>query len=291
MNSALRTSHTALRNPIIRFAIALILVVMAYAAFAQERGPWADQPIGMGTPGTAPDSPASPDIAPANAPDQVATGVTDTIINLANQHPIIASILILLGSLRLVIKPLMAGARLWTKSTESTRDDEILNKVEASWLYTAFLFALDWLTSIKLKPTRSAERGARNAAILLCAVVLIGCAGTPTPVGQIGASVGPDGQLTNVIGGIAWDVSTNVTVTANGQLDGTGNWSAGILITFKAPISVETAVALRKAGAELVTARASAPVFVIPNYWRGNTANIEAIEAVLKEPGVSLKRL
>jgi hypothetical protein len=103
-------------------------------------------------------------------PAQVSTGLTDTIIGLAEKYPVIASILILLGSLRLLIKPIMAGVRLWTTSTESTRDDELLDKVERSWGYTAFLFLLDWLTSIKLKP-RAVET--KNAARIVVFWVLL----------------------------------------------------------------------------------------------------------------------
>lgn len=122
-------------------------------------------------------------VAPADAPAQVTMGLTNTIVQLAEQYPLVAGFLILLGSLRLFIKPLMAGIRLWTASTETKRDDEILDKVERSWLYTAGLFLLDWLTSIKLKP--SAKPSTANKALGLLMVIggltlTSGCAGRTT---------------------------------------------------------------------------------------------------------------
>jgi hypothetical protein len=125
-------------------------------------------------------------VAPVNAPVVVGEGITGTIISLANQYPLIASLLIALGSLRLFIKPLMAGLRLWTSSTDTRRDDEILDKVERSWAYTGFLFLLDWLTSIKLTPKTSATNSRTGVnAVLICAVSLgiLGCVGKLDPAG------------------------------------------------------------------------------------------------------------
>jgi hypothetical protein len=55
------------------------------------------------------------------------------------------------------------------------------------------------------------------------------------PQGHAGAQINPDGSIAAVSGGINWDPSTNVNVSATGSLNpATGEWSGNLLITFRA---------------------------------------------------------
>lgn len=117
-------------------------------------------------------------VAPADAPAQVTGGVTEAIIALAIKYPAFASFLLILGTLRLCMKPLMAMIRMIVSSTETKADDAVLDKVERSWLFTGFLFALDWLTSIKLKPSSSSSSSSSTSSKPLdvgCWLLLAGC--------------------------------------------------------------------------------------------------------------------
>lgn len=122
---------------------------------------------------------------PAPAP-LVTTGdgtrsLTDIILDLAVRYPIISSLLLVIGALRFVVKPLLLAARYIVRGTASTKDDEWLTRIEGSPWLTAILFAADWLASIKL-PKPSAPPGKLSVLFLLClvSVALTGCASTKT---------------------------------------------------------------------------------------------------------------
>lgn len=64
----------------------------------------------------------------------------------------LTQIISIIGSLRLINKPLFEFLRAITKFTYWTdRDDKLLSKIETSKIYKTIVFILDWLTSIKLK--------------------------------------------------------------------------------------------------------------------------------------------
>lgn len=56
-----------------------------------------------------------------------------------------------IGVLRVVNKPLFTLLREYVNVTPDPKDNEILDRVEKSKFYSAFLFALDWLASVKIK--------------------------------------------------------------------------------------------------------------------------------------------
>jgi len=142
-------------------AFILLLAVAGFSAFGQDTNA----------------------VAPADATGHVSTGLADTIADFAVTHPWMVGLLSLIGALRLCIKPLMTAARYYVHSTETDADDVFLDKIEHSFLYTAFLFALDWLTSIKLKtksPDEPLNRALRAILFILLpsAFILggVGCA-------------------------------------------------------------------------------------------------------------------
>lgn len=130
---------------------------------------------------------ATNNVAPADASQQIGTGFESVIIQLAQNHPWVVGLIALIGALRLFIKPLMTGIRYYVHSTASDADDVFLDKVEHSFLFTAFLFALDWITSIKL-PAKSADEPLNKSLkiLLLCSLLSAlcfagtGCAGRTT---------------------------------------------------------------------------------------------------------------
>lgn len=71
------------------------------------------------------------------------------IAGLMGGAPWLANVLIVVGALRLVIKPALAIARSVADYTASDSDNKIVDGVEKSPIYKGLVFVLDWFTSIK----------------------------------------------------------------------------------------------------------------------------------------------
>jgi hypothetical protein len=69
---------------------------------------------------------------------------------LLEKYPFIFATLAAVGAFRLFFKPLMSGIEAAVKETPSTKDDEILGKVQGNVFYKAFVFLVDLFGSIKL---------------------------------------------------------------------------------------------------------------------------------------------
>lgn len=76
------------------------------------------------------------------------------IVALVAQYPAIASVLLAVGALRLINKPLFAILHNVVDLTPSQKDNEILDKVEKSAAYKFFCVVLDYLGSIKLPQSK-----------------------------------------------------------------------------------------------------------------------------------------
>lgn len=72
------------------------------------------------------------------------------LVELVMKYPVAASIVGVVGVMRVVFKPAMSLARAYVGATATQKDDELLNKVEASKIYKGFAYVLDWFASIKL---------------------------------------------------------------------------------------------------------------------------------------------
>lgn len=70
---------------------------------------------------------------------------------LVEGYPVLASILVVVGMLRLIFKPVFSILRNVANATKSVKDNELLDKVERSKIFKAVLYALDYLGSIKIK--------------------------------------------------------------------------------------------------------------------------------------------
>lgn len=76
---------------------------------------------------------------------------------LAAQYPVIVTMLLVVGVLRLLLKPVIAALHWYAEQTATTKDDEWVQRVESSKITTSALFALDWLASIKIPKTSAPE--------------------------------------------------------------------------------------------------------------------------------------
>lgn len=77
--------------------------------------------------------------------------VTAAIVQLATQFPVLASIIFVMGLMRLVFKPLMEIIHNVVATTESPKDDAVLAKIESSIPFKVLAFLVDYIGSIKIK--------------------------------------------------------------------------------------------------------------------------------------------
>ena len=78
------------------------------------------------------------------------------LIGFVKDTPVFSSLLLLVGFLRLAIKPLMTILQAYVKLTPYDHDDKWLQSVEQSKGYKVVLYLLDWLLSVKV-PTSKKE--------------------------------------------------------------------------------------------------------------------------------------
>lgn len=74
----------------------------------------------------------------------------EKIIELVLQYPQVAAVLAGVGTFRLIFKPIMEALDKIVISTETKKDDDILNKVKENKIYKVVVFLVDYLSSIKL---------------------------------------------------------------------------------------------------------------------------------------------
>lgn len=73
------------------------------------------------------------------------------LMGYANQWPIIATILMVMGVSRIIFKSLNTFMRAVVDATPSPSDNLLLDQVEKSAIYKGIEFVLDLFLSIKLK--------------------------------------------------------------------------------------------------------------------------------------------
>ena len=73
------------------------------------------------------------------------------ISDLAAKYPVIATIFMVIGFLRVIFKPIFAFAKAIAEATSWTdKDNQIIEKAEKSKVYSTISFVLDFFASIKL---------------------------------------------------------------------------------------------------------------------------------------------
>jgi hypothetical protein len=77
----------------------------------------------------------------------------DFLLNLLlEKAPFLAQLLVYVGALRLIFKPLFSFLHSVVDATPTPKDNELLAKAEGSKLMSVISYALDYLASIKLPP-------------------------------------------------------------------------------------------------------------------------------------------
>lgn len=72
------------------------------------------------------------------------------IAQLAEKYPLVATLALFIGGLRLVFKPIIAIIEAVVAYTPYDSDDKWLVQVKANKIYLAIAWFVDWSTSIKL---------------------------------------------------------------------------------------------------------------------------------------------
>ncbi|MEW6303501.1 MAG: hypothetical protein AB1705_08530 [Verrucomicrobiota bacterium] len=72
------------------------------------------------------------------------------VLELVTKLPWLSTVLLVIGVLRVAVKPAMALFYTIVKATPTDWDDKLYERVESSKVYKAICFALDWLASVKL---------------------------------------------------------------------------------------------------------------------------------------------
>lgn len=72
------------------------------------------------------------------------------IINLAAKYPILASVFLVMGVLRLIFQPLFTFLRSVVDATPTPKDNEWLDNLEKSKAYKITAYVLDLFASVKL---------------------------------------------------------------------------------------------------------------------------------------------
>ena len=73
----------------------------------------------------------------------------ETVAQLMVQFPWIATIFMVIGVIRVVVKPLMELAKSVAASTPSAKDDAVVASLESNKTYKTLLFVIDWIFSLK----------------------------------------------------------------------------------------------------------------------------------------------
>jgi len=63
--------------------------------------------------------------------------------------PVLSVVILVVGTLRLCIKPVMELLKIYVAATPSVNDDALPSKVEGSKPYKFAMFLLDWIASLK----------------------------------------------------------------------------------------------------------------------------------------------
>jgi hypothetical protein len=66
----------------------------------------------------------------------------------------------LVGTMRIVFKPIMTAVEKIVSDTENKKDDEVLKKVKGHFLYRWFVFLMDFILSIKIDHVAKAVKKA-----------------------------------------------------------------------------------------------------------------------------------
>ena len=84
-------------------------------------------------------------------------GVTDIIVQLVVSYPVLGTVLVIIGTLRLVLKPLFSIWHAYVLTTPGTGDDALYTKVQDNPITKTVFYLIDWFGSIKPRPTAAVQ--------------------------------------------------------------------------------------------------------------------------------------
>jgi hypothetical protein len=76
--------------------------------------------------------------------------IQNLLMTLLQKQPWFATVIAVMGTARLIAKPIMTAIREVIKATPTQVDDSALSKFEQSKIYKGLCFVVDWLFSVKL---------------------------------------------------------------------------------------------------------------------------------------------
>lgn len=76
--------------------------------------------------------------------------IVEFIMPMVAKYPAIATVLMIVGGLRVVFKPIMSVARAYVDYTSTDSDNKKLDEIESSRVYKGLAYVLDYMASIKL---------------------------------------------------------------------------------------------------------------------------------------------
>jgi hypothetical protein len=74
----------------------------------------------------------------------------ETIALLLQKYPVLIQVIMVIGILRVVNKPLFTFLHAFAAATPSKVDDKIVSDVEQSKIYKVISYVFDWFGSVKL---------------------------------------------------------------------------------------------------------------------------------------------
>lgn len=74
----------------------------------------------------------------------------DFLVTIATRFPWLVTVLLVMGGLRMVFKPVMLAVEWYVKQTPGEADDVAIMKFQAGPIYKVLSIALDFLASVKL---------------------------------------------------------------------------------------------------------------------------------------------
>lgn len=72
------------------------------------------------------------------------------LLDLVGKYPVIATVIAIVGILRIVIKPLVSIMENVAAATETKADDVVVEKVKTSAIYKGLVWLIDYVASVKL---------------------------------------------------------------------------------------------------------------------------------------------
>ena len=94
-------------------------------------------------------------VAPVVAAIEKPDPIHDFIASLVSHYPVFMIILLVVGALRAVMKPLFSLLHTFVDITPTSRDNDWLSAIEKSDILSIFVYALDWVASIKVIPPKT----------------------------------------------------------------------------------------------------------------------------------------